>query len=145
MGIKYVCNSGVHPIDILVGARLRERRQALCLTQVELARALGLTFQQVQKYECGTNRVSASRLFELSRILSVHINYFFERSPEDVLTISLSAAAIIARRLGLSDASTPEICELISVFSSIRSPAQRRRVLALMKNIEISVVDDHPS
>ena len=65
-------------LDQLVGARLRERRNSLHLSQEQVGDQLGLTFQQVQKYEKGTNRISASRLYEISRILNVDIGFFFE-------------------------------------------------------------------
>ncbi len=72
-----------HPVDVHVGARVRLRRTLLGMTQSGLGDALGLTFQQVQKYEHGTNRISASRLYEMSRALDVPIEYFFEdMSPE---------------------------------------------------------------
>ena len=67
-----------HPIDIHVGRRLRQRRRLLGLTQEKLARAVNIRFQQIQKYESGANRVSASRLWSLSRALEVSIAYFFE-------------------------------------------------------------------
>ncbi len=72
---------GPDPIDKHVGSRVRQRRQELGLSQEKLGDALGLTFQQVQKYEKGTNRVSASRLQHLSRILKAPIASFFEGSP----------------------------------------------------------------
>jgi len=67
-----------NPVDVHVGLRVRLRRKQLGLSQERLAEGLGLTFQQVQKYERGTNRISASKLFEISRILEVPIAYFFE-------------------------------------------------------------------
>jgi len=66
-----------HPIDIHVGARLRTRRTLCAFTQEALARAVGLTFQQIQKYERGTNRIGASRLFQFAKVLSVPVGYFF--------------------------------------------------------------------
>ena len=69
------------PVDVHVGARLRQRRKLLGMTQTDLGDALGLTFQQVQKYERGANRISASRLCDLSRVLDVPIDYFFEGVP----------------------------------------------------------------
>src|SRR5262245_40552 len=65
-------------IDLHVGKRLRRRRRLLGLTQQQLADSIGIRFQQIQKYECGANRVTASRLFELSSALNVPVNYFFE-------------------------------------------------------------------
>ena len=67
-----------HPIDIHVGRRLRQRRRLLGLTQEKLAQAVDIRFQQIQKYESGSNRVSASRLWSLSKALDVSISYFFE-------------------------------------------------------------------
>src|SRR3546814_18172810 len=67
-----------HPVDVHVGGRVRLRRVFLGYSQEKLANALGLTFQQIQKYERGANRISASKLYELSRILSVPVTYFFE-------------------------------------------------------------------
>jgi len=135
---------GVHPIDIHVGSRLRQRREALYLTQLEVGRLLGLTCQQIQKYECGSNRISASRLFELSRLLAIDINYFFDQTRPDIVKTSQTAAASIAKRLGLSDAMEAEISELISLFSSIRTP-QQKRILARMRSMENSVGDDQIS
>ena len=71
-----------NPIDIHVGARMRMRRRVLNLTQEKLADSLGVTFQQIQKYERGTNRVSASKLYEAARVLWVPISYFYEGLPE---------------------------------------------------------------
>ncbi len=69
---------GIGPIDVHVGARVRQRRTLLGMNQTVLGKALGVSFQQVQKYENGTNRVSASRLYDLSRVLDVSIEHFFE-------------------------------------------------------------------
>ncbi len=70
-------NTKVHPIDRLVGGRVRECRLARGLTQADLARALGLTFQQIQKYESGANRISASKLWEAALFLEVDLGGFF--------------------------------------------------------------------
>jgi transcriptional regulator with XRE-family HTH domain len=71
-----------HPVDAHVGKRIRMRRSLLGVTQEKLAESVGLTFQQIQKYERGTNRVSASRLFQFSKILDVPISYFYEEFSE---------------------------------------------------------------
>jgi len=68
---------GPNPIDVHVGLRVRLRRKELGISQSQLAEGLGLTFQQVQKYERGANRISASKLFELTRLLQTEISYFF--------------------------------------------------------------------
>lgn len=67
-----------HPTDVHVGQRIRQRRALLGMNQTSLGKAVGLTFQQIQKYENGTNRTGASRLFEFSRVLDVPVSYFFE-------------------------------------------------------------------
>lgn len=72
-----------HPLDRHVGRRVRLRRTLLGLTQQELGEQIGVTFQQIQKYERGTNRISASRLWEISRVLKVPVSFFFEDFRED--------------------------------------------------------------
>ena len=73
-----------NPIDVHVGQRVRQRRTLLGMSQEKLAEAIGLTFQQVQKYERGANRVGSSRLFDLARVLDVPIAYFFEDMEANV-------------------------------------------------------------
>ncbi len=79
----------LHPVNMHVGARVWQRRKLLGMTQTGLGDALGLTFQQAQKYESGTNRIGAGRLYDLARVLDVSIGYFFEDIP--------AAAAAILR------------------------------------------------
>ena len=78
---------GIGPIDVHVGARVRQRRTLLGMNQTILGKALGVSFQQVQKYEKGTNRVSASRLYDLARVFDVSIEYFFEDMPPEIAAI----------------------------------------------------------
>src|SRR3979490_2796256 len=85
------------PIDVLVGSRIRLRRTLLGMSQERLGEALGLTFQQVQKYERGVNRVGASRLFDLSRVLDVPISFFFDDMPD---SLSANFAGVPNRRPG---------------------------------------------
>ena len=77
-----------NPVDVHVGARLRVRRTLSGVSQTTLGDAIGITFQQMQKYENGTNRISASRLFDLSRVLDVPIQYFFDDMPTAVAASS---------------------------------------------------------
>jgi transcriptional regulator with XRE-family HTH domain len=70
-----------NPIDKYIAARVRERRLALNMTQEELGKALGISFQQIQKYEKSVNRVSASRLYEICKVLNVSLSSMFERDP----------------------------------------------------------------
>ena len=80
-----------NPVDVHVGTRMRLRRTLLGLSQEKLGAAIGLTFQQVQKYERGANRISASRLFDLARILDVPVSFFFDDMPDAVQSSSPSA------------------------------------------------------
>ncbi|MCK5273962.1 MAG: helix-turn-helix transcriptional regulator, partial [Alphaproteobacteria bacterium] len=73
-----------NPVDILVGIRVRLRRTLLGLSQEKLAEAIGLTFQQIQKYERGANRISASRMYALARVLDVPVAFFFEDMPPEI-------------------------------------------------------------
>ncbi len=128
---------GPNPIDIHVGARVRLRRHLLGLTLHTLARAIGVTYPQLQKYERGVNRIGASRLFNLSHVLDVPISFFFE-------DLSPAAAGGGRRRTrGLSEApaavlepdslSKPETVELIRAYYRVTDPQLRKRVLDLLK------------
>ncbi|WP_288005974.1 helix-turn-helix domain-containing protein [Acidiphilium sp.] len=85
-----MAKTGRSPIDVYVGGRIRQLRLLRCLSQTDLAEMLGITFPQVQKYERGINRVSASRLYEISRALGASIDYFFDEMPESVASAPLS-------------------------------------------------------
>lgn len=123
-------------MDVHVGSRVRLRRTTLGLSQEKLGDAIGLTFQQVQKYERGTNRIGASRLFELSKVLDVPIGFFFEEIDPG---LKVNAAP------GLSEAPAPtyaaeggsnrELLELVRVFQRISDVALRRRLFDLIKAI----------
>jgi len=114
------------PIDKHVGSRVRMRRLMLAMSQEKLAAALGLTFQQVQKYEKGANRIGASRLQQISHILQVPVGFFFEGLP---IGGELSMAQI--------DDFVPdsEGLRLISAFMRIDNAALRRRIVMLVQEI----------
>ncbi len=78
-----------YQVDLFIGKRVRRRRRLLGMTQQQLAEAVGIRFQQIQKHECGANRIVASRLFELSVALNVPIEYFFEGIPRELPVQSL--------------------------------------------------------
>jgi transcriptional regulator with XRE-family HTH domain len=105
-----------HPIDMNVGLRIRQRRWMLGMTQQHLAQRVGIKFQQIQKYESGANRVSASRLFEISQVLEVPISYFFDGLGE--VAPSGEETDVLANR---------EALELVRAFYSI--PEQQRKRL----------------
>jgi len=75
-----------HPVDVHVGKRIRQRRALLGMSQTALADLVGLTFQQIQKYERGSNRTGSSRLFEFAKVLDVPVSYFFDEMPSNALT-----------------------------------------------------------
>ncbi|GAA0590412.1 helix-turn-helix transcriptional regulator [Caenispirillum bisanense] len=93
-------DSAPDPIDVNVGVRLRLRRTLLGMTQQQLGDAIGVTFQQVQKYERGTNRISASRLYDMACVLGVPVAFFFEDLPEEVVRERAARAGAAASRPG---------------------------------------------
>jgi transcriptional regulator with XRE-family HTH domain len=117
-------------IDAHVGARLRQRRMLLGISQEQLADMLGLTFQQVQKYERGTNRISASRLFQLARTLDTPITWFFEEIDSDNPTQVAEAGAE-------GDETDPmsrrETLELVRVYSRIDDRKVRKKLYEMAK------------
>ncbi len=114
----YGRGKGISPIDVHVGARVRLSRTLLGMSQTGLGDALGLSFQQVQNYEWGTNRISASRLYDLSRVLDLSIEHFFEdMSP------AVADSSPAARKSG--KAKKPPSCE--------PNPMHRRETLALVR------------
>ncbi|CAA9271393.1 MAG: Transcriptional regulator [uncultured Acetobacteraceae bacterium] len=130
------------PIDVHVGGRVRLRRTLMGLSQERLGEALGLTFQQVQKYERGVNRIGASRLFDLARVLDVPIGFFFDDMPDSVggTTSGMhrrSAAGFADAQDGFEDDTLHrrETLELVRAYYRITDPAVRKRVFDLIKSL----------
>lgn len=119
-----------NPVDLHVGARIRMRRKLLGVSQERLAEQLHLTFQQVQKYERGANRVSASKLYEIARALEAPVAYFFDGLAD---TAGASDGHEISGEFVHDLVMTPEGMELASMFPRIRRGRVRRRVLDLVK------------
>ncbi len=90
---------GIGPVDVHVGARLRRRRTLLRMSQTKLGEPIGVSFQQMQKYENGMNRISASRLFVLSRVFDVPVEYFFDDMPREVAASSPAQGGGKAKKL----------------------------------------------
>jgi transcriptional regulator with XRE-family HTH domain len=120
---------GPNPVDRHVGLRIRMRRKELGISQERLAESIGLTFQQVQKYERAANRVSASKLWEMSRALSTSIGYFYEGLGEGMET----AGSNVPRESMQDFLMTPEGIELASVFPKIAKGRVRRKILDLVR------------
>jgi transcriptional regulator with XRE-family HTH domain len=128
-------NKGHNAIDKHVGNRVRMRRLMLDLTQMQLADGLGLTFQQVQKYEKGTNRISASRLHRLSHILRVPVPFFFEGAPCELhLPELVEGGPAMPSDVG-DFLSTSDGVALVTAFTRIEHPKVRRAIVALVEQI----------
>lgn len=122
-----------NPIDIHVGSRLRLRRNMLGISQEKLGEGLGITFQQIQKYEKGTNRVGASRLQAISSILSVPVAFFFEDAPSGD---GVAPKGLAEDHSGIYVAdfmSSTEGLQLNRAFAKIGDPKVRRRLVELVK------------
>ncbi|MFI5001886.1 MAG: helix-turn-helix domain-containing protein, partial [Reyranellales bacterium] len=132
-----------HPVDIHVGARVRQRRTLLGMSQTKLGDAVGLTFQQIQKYERGSNRIGSSRLFEFAKVLDVPVSHFFDEMPSN----ALAGRPMGGRsRKGFGEAATPfeqekdplikrETLELVRAYYKIREPRVRKRLFEMVKAV----------
>lgn len=115
-------------VDTHVGQRIRDKRNERGMSQTEVANALGVTFQQVQKYERGTNRVGASRLFDLSRILSVPIQYFFAGLNNQSTPIEKEDDNVIHLM-------KPDTVELVEAYYKVENLQVRRQILSTIRSI----------
>jgi transcriptional regulator with XRE-family HTH domain len=126
------------PVDIHVGSRVRLRRTLLGLSQEKLGEAVGLTFQQIQKYERGANRIGASRLFEFSRILDVPVSFFFDDMSERVAGADGAAAGMADQPqapLEPDPLTRRETLELVRAYYRISDPQIRKRLFELTKSL----------
>jgi transcriptional regulator with XRE-family HTH domain len=125
------------PVDVHVGSRVRLRRTMLGMSQEKLGAAIGLTFQQVQKYERGANRIGASRLFELSKVLDVPVSFFFDDMTSEVAgSTGGHAMAGLSEDGPAYEADTlakRETLELVRAYYKIKNPKVRKRVFELTK------------
>ncbi len=127
-----------NPVDVHVGARLRQRRTLLGMTQPNLGDALGMSFQQVQKYEKGTNRISASRLFYLSGMLDVPVEYFFDDMPAAVAASSPAQGGGKAKKPPSYEPdpmAKRETLELVRAYYKIRDPEIREHLFEMTKTL----------
>ncbi len=128
MPSRTIIRDGPDPVDVHVGHRARLRRTLLGMNQTALGEALGLTFQQVQKYEKGTNRISASKLWNLTQILDVPVSFFFDDMPADQAGPAPSGNGqdpdVLHKR---------ETLEFVRAYYRITNPNTRKRVYELVK------------
>ena len=122
-----------NPIDIHVGSRVRMRRMLIGMSQEKLGDELSLTFQQVQKYEKGSNRIGASRLYQIAQTLNVPVDYFYDGLPANGQEPPPGSSNGPAEGLDLDLLSTSEGVGLISSFFAIEDADVRKRVLDLLK------------
>jgi transcriptional regulator with XRE-family HTH domain len=121
-----------HPIDIHVGGRVRLRRTMLGMSQDKLADSLGLTFQQIQKYEKGVNRIGASRMYEIANVLEVPIQYFYEDFGAGGRAAGFAEGDDGAFMQLIN---SPEGIQLCRHFADIKDPKIRKRVIDLVRSI----------
>lgn len=130
-----------NPVDIHVGSRVRLRRTLLGLSQEKLGEAVGLTFQQIQKYERGANRIGASRLYEFSRILDVPVSFFFDDMADRSKAGEQGAYALSDQPqvpLEPDPLTRRETLELVRAYYRIGDPQVRRRLFELTKSLGTS-------
>lgn len=127
---------GPHPVDVHVGSRVKLRRMMLGLSQEKLGEKLGLTFQQVQKYERGSNRISASRLYYLSRELDVPVSFFYDNTdPVRAPAIPGGFSEPVQEGFDADPLRRAETIELLDAYYAIRDPNLRRRLFDLAKGL----------
>jgi transcriptional regulator with XRE-family HTH domain len=127
-----------NPVDVHVGGRVRLRRTLMGMSQERLGEAIGLTFQQVQKYERGANRIGASRLWDLSKVLDVPMSYFFEEMDEETARHSprnIAQRPGEPREMDMDPMSKRETLELVRAYYRITDPSVRKRVFELTKTL----------
>ena len=124
----------LNPIDVHVGKRVRARRTLMGLSQSKLGKAIDTTFQQVQKYERGMNRISSSRLYQISQVLDVPIPYFFDDLPAEISGRSAPGLADVAPSPFEGDPmASQETLKLVRAYYRIQNPLLRQRLRELVK------------
>ena len=143
---KPVSEDGPDPIDRHVGTRIRGRRVGLRISQTKLGQSIGVTFQQIQKYESGTNRVGASNLFKIAKALGVEVAFFFEGVIRDeihamALAESGGLADTPAQPFEVNPMNSREAFELMHNYFRIPDPTVRKRLFQLVRILAFSEKD----
>ena len=125
-----------HPVDIHVGMKLRARRMMRGMSQEELGRAVGVTFQQIQKYERGDNRIGCSRLFEISSFLNVPVDSFFD----GLSFVNRNSNTVIyaneeAKNFDHDIANNKDLMNLVKYYNSIKDIQIRKKIISLVKSL----------
>ena len=128
-----------NPVDVHVGKRMRLRRMMMGLSQEEVAEALGVAFQQVQKYECAINRLSATRLWELGRVLQCQMSYFFDGMDDYTESASprflTGDTQVFGAQVADNNSNRPETIRLVRAYNAIKRPATRKQILDLAASL----------
>jgi transcriptional regulator with XRE-family HTH domain len=127
-----------HDIDGYVGKRLKQRRTVMGLSQEVVAKSVGITFQQVQKYEKGSNAMNSSRLYEFSRVMNVPVAYFFEGIEQSISSHNVTTGFAETPAMAFeheSMASDRESLEMMKSFKRIKEPVVRKRLADLLRAV----------
>src|SRR5688572_29580451 len=134
------------PVDVHVGQRLRVRRSLLGLSQEKLAESIGLTFQQIQKYERGMNRISAGRLYQFSKILDVPVTYFYDQFVAAGKVANIGMADNDQDEFNAGDLmQNKETLDLVRAYYSIENPEMRKDILKFVKSMASRIIADNDS
>ena len=122
-----------HPVDTHVGSRVKLRRKLMGLNQAQLGDAVGLTYQQVQKYERGANRMGASRLYQFSQFLDVPVSFFFDDMPTDLNDLAPAVETVVAEQIEATEIPEEEVDALVAEYYQIRGKKDRHRLRDLAR------------
>jgi transcriptional regulator with XRE-family HTH domain len=126
-----------HPVDMHVGSKLKSRRIMLGMSQDELGKAVGVTFQQVQKYEKGLNRIGCSRLYEISNVLNSPISFFFDgfESSNNKTNPGVNSEQQSFKHKDKDELNNKEVLLLVRAFNGINNHSVRKHIISLIKSI----------
>jgi transcriptional regulator with XRE-family HTH domain len=130
-----VSEEGPHPVDSYVGQKVKSRRLMLGMSQQDLAHSVGLTFQQIQKYERGTNRISVSRLTEISAALKTPLDYFLEGTPRLLPGKKLLLKSPANKQSDVDPLLDRDVRQLVRSYLSIKKPALKKQLLQMARAI----------
>ena len=140
-----------HPVDVHVGRRLRSKRVIEGMSQDDLGKAVGVTFQQIQKYEKGLNRIGCSRLFDISNAINTPVSFFFEGLNKEGLPMSeqevieshtASSSASNSVNVEGADLNNKEVLALVRAYISIKDQQVRKKVISLIKSLTQNYNDE---
>jgi transcriptional regulator with XRE-family HTH domain len=129
-------NNKIHHVDLHVGRKLKQKRIEKGISQDDLAGSVNLTFQQVQKYEKATNRISASKLYDFAKFLGIDIKYFFEGIDDYVTAeVKINYASDVNKNSFGINVKSKEIENLVEYYKKIPTAEVRKNILALLKSL----------